>query len=59
MYGNPVPVGYHDLLDVFDAGDHPFRTDVIGILCFLDVASARVLVVAAQCFEHFADGDVQ
>ena len=59
VYGNPVPVGYHDLFNVFDARDHPFRTDVISTPCFLDVASARILVVAAQCFEHFADGDVQ
>ena len=59
MYRNPVPVGYNDAFDVLRPGYHTFRPDIIGVICFFNVASACVLVVAAEGFEHFADGDVQ
>ena len=59
MHRNTVPVGYDDALDVFGTGNHAFRTDIVGVLRFLNIASACVLVVTAEGFEYFADGDIK
>ena len=59
MYRNPVSVGYHNLFDVFDIGNHTFRTDIVGVLHFFNVTSACILVVAAEGFEYFTNGDIQ
>ena len=59
MYRNPIPVGHYNLFNILDAGNHTFRPDIVGILYLLNVASAGILVVAAKCFEHLADSDIQ
>ena len=47
-----------DRFNILDAGNHTFRPDIVGILYLLNVASSGILVVAAKCFEHFADSDI-
>ncbi|CDE62390.1 putative uncharacterized protein [Parabacteroides sp. CAG:409] len=59
MNRNAAPVGYHDLLNIFQLSDHTFRTDVVGTIHLLDVTSPRVLVVPTQGFEYFADRDIE
>ena len=59
MYRNPISVGHYNLFNILDAGNHTFRPDIVGVLYLLNVASAGILVVAAKCFEHLADSDIQ
>ena len=59
VYRYAAAVGHHNLLHVVQVVDHAFRTDVVGTVHLFDVAAARILVVSAQGFEHFTDGDVQ
>jgi len=58
MHRDAAPVGDDDPFDVTQFLNHTFRTDVIGPVDLLNVASSRVLVVLAQGFEDLADGEV-
>ena len=52
-------VGHHDAADVVERRNHTLGADVVGAVDLLDVAAARVFVVAAQRLEDVADGDVE
>ena len=59
MDRNATPIGHHNALNVTQAIDHTLRTNVISPIDLLDVATACILVVAAQGLKQFPDGDVE
>ena len=59
MYRNTSTIGHDNLFNIFQVGNHTFRTDVIGTVYLFYITTSGILVIAAQCIVHIADGDIE
>ena len=59
MYGYAAAVCNDYLADIVQRGDHTLGTYVVCAVDLLDIAAARILVVAAQGIEYVAYGYVE
>ena len=59
MYRDTSTIGHDNLFNVFQVGNHTFRTDVIGTVHLFYIATSGILVIAAQCIVHIADGNIE